>query len=112
MKLVMRLAQRELLVLAQVVDVDVSVGLHPVLVGFEGQRPDEAQAAFGVGEDELDIGAPADFLVEAFQHVGNRYDHDGAIRSPLEMIDFRRMVRPSGTGAPGVSQVRAGRSIR
>lgn len=98
--------------LAQVVHVDVAVGLHPVLVGLDGERPDEAQAAFGVGEDAYDIGAPADFLIEAFEHVGNRYDHDGAIRSLLEMIDFRRMVRPSGTGAPGARQVRAGRSIR
>lgn len=31
---------------------------------------------------------------------------------PLEMSDFRRMVRPSGTGAPGARQVRAGRCIR
>jgi hypothetical protein len=95
------LAQGELLVLSEVVHVDVPVCLQPVLVGFDGERPNQAQTAFGIGEDAHDIGSAPDLLVEAFEDVGNRYDNDGAIWSLLEMSDFRRMVRPSGTGAPG-----------
>ena len=56
--------------LAQIIHVDVAVSLHPVFVGFDGERPDQAQAAFGIGEDAHDIGATADFLVQPLQHVG------------------------------------------
>ena len=95
------MAQSEFLVFSEIVHVDVAVGLHPVLVGFDGERPDQAQAAFGVREEAHGISSAPDLLVEAFEDVGNRYDNDGAIWSLLEMSDFRCMVRPSGTGAPG-----------
>lgn len=53
------------LVLSEVVHVDVSVGVHPVFVGFDGEGAHEAQAALGVWKDAHDLGAAADFLVEA-----------------------------------------------
>lgn len=56
--------------LSEVVHVDVSVCLHPVFVGFDGERPDEAQEALGVGKDAHDVGSAPDLLVEAFEHVG------------------------------------------
>ena len=37
--------------------VDVAIGLQPILVGFDGQRADQAQAAVGIGEDAHDVGA-------------------------------------------------------
>lgn len=40
----------ELLVLSQAVHVEISIGLHPVFMGSNRERPDEAQAAFGVWE--------------------------------------------------------------
>jgi hypothetical protein len=39
-------------------------------VGFDCERPHEAQAALGIWEDPHDISPAADFLVEAFKHVG------------------------------------------
>jgi hypothetical protein len=44
--------------------------LEPGLVALYGERPNEAQAAPGVGEDSDYIDALPDLLVEAFQHVG------------------------------------------
>lgn len=44
MVLVMRLGAEQASC-AHVVHVDVAVGLHPVFVGLDGQRPDQAQAA-------------------------------------------------------------------
>jgi hypothetical protein len=55
--------------LSEIVHVDVSVGLHPVFVRFDGTRPDQAQAAFGVWKDTHDIGPASVLLVEAFEHV-------------------------------------------
>ena len=48
----------------------VEVGLHPVLVSFDGEGPDQAPAAFGVGEDAHDIGPSPDHVVETFEYVG------------------------------------------
>lgn len=38
----MALTECEFLVFSQVVHVDVAIGLHPVFVGFGGERADEA----------------------------------------------------------------------
>jgi|UPI00055ABD0D hypothetical protein len=38
--------------------------------GFDCERPHEAQAALGIWIDPHDISPAADFLVEAFEHVG------------------------------------------
>jgi hypothetical protein len=57
-------------VLSEFVHVDISVGLHPVLVGFDGERPDEAQAALNIWEEAHDVGSTPDLLVETLQHVG------------------------------------------
>lgn len=64
------LFQSELLVLLEVVHVEVSVGFHPFLVGFDREGSDPAPAALGSWEDAYDIGASPDLLVEAFEHVG------------------------------------------
>jgi hypothetical protein len=63
------LAQGELFVLAQVVHVDVAIGLHPVFVGLDGERPDQAQAALGVGDA---IGCQRD-IAEAIRAKGADY---------------------------------------
>ena len=65
-----RHAQGLLLVLAQVVHVEVAVRFQPVLVHLGRERADQAQAAFGVGEDPDDVGAPLDLLVQPLQEVG------------------------------------------
>src|SRR5215213_8649905 len=53
-----------------------------------------------VGEDPDDLGAALDLAVEALERVGNRYDDAGAdVR--LGSTRSWRMVRPSGTEAPG-----------
>lgn len=79
-------------------------GVHAVSWKDRGMRMVLEKAGGG-----LDGGEDAELAVVA---VSNRYDNDGAIRSPLEMSDFRRMVRPSAQGHPGARQVRAGRCIR
>lgn len=50
--------------------VEVACGLRPVLVGLDRRRPDQPRAAFGVGKDAHDAGAPLELLVEALEHVG------------------------------------------
>jgi len=57
------LAYGEFLVFSQVFHVDVSIGLHPAFVSFDGERPDQSQTALGVWEDAHDIGSAAGFLV-------------------------------------------------
>ena len=66
------LAEFELLVLCSVVHVEVTACLHPALISFDGERPDQVQAAFGVGEHAHDIGSAPDLPVEAFEHVARR----------------------------------------
>jgi hypothetical protein len=44
------------LVLLETVHVEVAGGFKPVLVHLDGQRPDQPQAALGVGEDAHDMG--------------------------------------------------------
>jgi hypothetical protein len=44
--------------------------VQPVLVHLDRERPDQAQAASGVGKDADDVGPPLDLLVQAFQQVG------------------------------------------
>ena len=52
----------EFFVFAQVVHVDVAIGLHPVFVGFYGERAHEAQAALGIGKDAYDVGSAASLM--------------------------------------------------
>ena len=59
MTVVMRLCGVRASCVAQIVHVDISVGLHPVLIGFDGERPDQAQAALGVRTCAR-IGSPSD----------------------------------------------------
>jgi len=44
--------------------------LEPVLVGFDGQRAHQPQAALAIGEDAHYVGAALDLFIEALQHVG------------------------------------------
>ena len=78
--------------LSEVVHVDVAVGLHPVLVGFDGERPDQSQAAFGVWEDAHDVGAAFDLLVEALQHVGRFQVLVVLARQAEEGLSSRRLL--------------------
>lgn len=73
---------------------------RPFVVLLERQCTDEARDRFLVGEDGDDVGAPLDLAVEALDRVGNRYEIIGACVR-LRFILPRRMVRPSGTEAPG-----------
>jgi hypothetical protein len=59
-----------LFVLAQIVHVQITMLLEPVLVGFDRQRPDQPQATLAIGKDAHDVGAALDLLVQALQHVG------------------------------------------
>jgi hypothetical protein len=67
-------------VLAQVVHVDVAIGLHPVFVGFDGERAHEAQAAprlprFVSGAD-LVAATPALFFGEGFPFDANHDSYE------------------------------------
>lgn len=74
-------------------------GTSSVRAGFADEPDDHIRSGI--------TRAPLDLAIEVLERIRNRYDHDGAIRSPLD-DRFRRMVRPSGTGAPGARQVGAG----
>ena len=50
--------------------VQITVGLDPVFVDFDRQRPDQSQSAFLVGKDSDDMGAAFEFLVKPFEHIG------------------------------------------
>ena len=64
------MTQRFLFVLAQIVHVEVAMLLGPVLVGLDGERAHQPEAALAIGKDAHDMGAAFDLLVEALQHVG------------------------------------------
>ena len=51
------MAQRLLFVLAQIVHVQITMLLEPVLVGFDRQRPDQPQATLAIGKDAHDVTA-------------------------------------------------------
>jgi len=56
--------------LFQIVHVAVSVGFDPILVCFDRESPDEAQAAVFVEENADDEGGSLDLLVDASEHIG------------------------------------------
>lgn len=62
----------------------VLVLLNPVVVLFCQDCSDQADDRVTVGEDAYDIGAPADFSVEAFS---------GAIRPDFLPVRFRRVAK-------------------
>ena len=51
-----RPAQRFLLVFSQIVHVEVTMLLEPVLVGLDGERPRQPQTALAIGENAYDMG--------------------------------------------------------
>jgi len=80
---------------------DVAGSLHgPFVVLLEQDCADEPGDGGLVGEDPDDVGAALDLAVEALERVGNRYDDAGADVC-LGSTRSWRMVRPSGTEAPG-----------
>jgi hypothetical protein len=64
------MTQRFLFVLAQIVHVEVAMLLGPVLVGLDGERAHQPEAALAIGKDAHDMGAAFDLLVKPLQHVG------------------------------------------
>jgi Transposase len=72
----------------------------PIVVLLRQDCADEADDRVVLGEDADDIGAALDFAIGALDWVGNRYERIGA-EAPLQASSLRRMVRPSGTVAPG-----------
>ena len=72
--------------------------IHIVL--FEQQGSDETHDGVVIREDADDIGAPLDLPVKAFDRIRNRYKIPGA-EVRLRISCPWRMVRPSGTEAPG-----------
>jgi hypothetical protein len=56
-------------------------------VHLDRERPDQAQAARGVGEDADDVGASLDLLVQALEQAGR-------LRAARASRSFPRMVRP------------------
>ena len=73
--------------------------LHVVLL--EEDRADEADYGLIVGEEPDDIGAPFDLAVHPFEWVRTRYEVDGASVSAAGSSGWWRMLRASGTEAPG-----------
>ena len=58
-----------LFVLFQVLHIQISRGLNPVLVHLDGKRPDQAQAGRRVGEDAYHQRLPLDLLVQPLQEI-------------------------------------------
>jgi hypothetical protein len=50
-------------------------------MGLDGERPHQPQTTLTIGKDAHDMSAASDLLVQALEHVGNRYEDRGA-RSP------------------------------
>jgi hypothetical protein len=80
----------------------------PLVIGFEKHGADQPDDALLVREDADHIGPALDLFVEPLERIRNRYE-DGGADVRLEPLRFRRMVRPSGTEAPGARS--AGRPI-
>ncbi len=72
----------------------------PLVVLLEQDGADEPGDSGFVGEDADDLGSAFDLAVEALQRVCNRYE-DGGADVRLGPTRSWRMVRPSGTEAPG-----------
>lgn len=72
----------------------------PFVILFEQDRADESDDSVVVGKDADDIGAALDLAVETFDGICNRYKSFGA-DALLQFIELRRMLRASGTEAPG-----------
>jgi hypothetical protein len=67
---------------------------------FQEQCADEADDGLVVGEDADDFCAALDLAIESFDRVCNRYKTFGA-DVLLQFRELRRMLRASGTEAPG-----------
>jgi len=52
------------------IHIQIAMRIYPVLVHFNRQCPDQAQAALFIGEDPHNSGPAPDLLVQPLQHVG------------------------------------------
>ena len=75
-----RVAKRLLLEFAQVVHVQIPAGLEPVFVGLDGLRPDQSQAAWGLGR--ILVRCDASALRAA--RTADRQSRKGVTRDPFE----------------------------
>src|SRR5437762_2216371 len=82
-------AERLLLVLAKIFLIEVAMLLEPVLVGLDGERPDEPQTTFAIGEDAHDMGAAPDLLVQSLQHIGR---FEVLVMLPRQPVKRQRLV--------------------
>src|SRR5271163_1138973 len=62
---------------------------EPVLVGFDGQRAHQPQAALAIGEDAHNVSSAFDLLVEALQHVGG---FEMLVMLPRQPVEGQRFV--------------------
>ncbi|MBB3660999.1 hypothetical protein FHX15_006271 [Rhizobium sp. BK650] len=72
----------------------------PFVILFEEQRADEPDDGVLVWEDADNLGSALDLAVQSLDRVGNRYKTFGA-NVLLQFRELRRMLRASGTEAPG-----------
>src|SRR5262249_10442471 len=84
-----RTSQCLLLVLAQIIHVEVTMLLEPVLVGLDGERPHQPQTAVAIGKDAHDLGAASDLLVQSLQHIGRL---EMLVVLPRQPIERQRLV--------------------
>jgi hypothetical protein len=70
-------------------DEPIARGYGRIRVGDSSWRvTDEAQASVCIGEDAHDVGSAADFLVEAFEHIGALEMLMVLAREPVEREGF------------------------
>ena len=64
---------------AKYLHVQVAVGLDPVFMDFDCQRPDQSQAAFLIRKDSDDMGSTFELLVKPLEHIGALENACGAL---------------------------------
>jgi len=87
--------------LGEGLDLHVAVLALPVVVLFEEHGADDADDRLLIREDPDHVGTPLELLVEALEWIRNRYELKGASVSAAGSSDWWRMLRASGTEAPG-----------
>lgn len=72
----------------------------PFIILLQEQGTDQPDDGVVIGEDADDLSAPLDLAVETLYRVGSRYKIFGSY-ALLQFRELRRMLRASGTEAPG-----------
>jgi transposase len=96
-------------VLGQVLHVQVARAFEPVLVGLDGQRPHQPQAALRIGEDAHHVGASLEFLVEVLEDYVQAVEAAAARRDRLT-AQIEAML-PDWTLAPVVAALQTMRGM-